>query len=260
MPLVDQSPTPPHNSGHSVMLTAVYALHMSKKTFLFCRSVSATYQWGGVVRLDLVSAPPGTALVFYGPPALHVHAMPLLSQHDLVQSAAALAAQHRTSQHDSAQHDSAQHDSAQHDSAQHDSAQTTATEPNQSSSQRNGSVTSHSSQHHGAWDAQAAVFTTLRDTSQVPHAADSEADDGGMPAQHSPDEQLQDEEEEKHLLQAELHAAAGEEDDGGNAKLFAETSVLARGGLKVTEKASLTSFDCLVCGLVLMHDACHGSN
>ena len=222
--------------------------------------MSATYQWGGVARLDLVSAPLGTALVFYGPPALHVHAMPLLSQHDLVQSAAALAAQHRTSQHaQHAQHDSSPLEAAQHDPAQHDSAQTTATEPYQSSSQQDGSLKSHSSQHPGVSDSKAGVFTTLHDTSQVPHAADSEADDGGMLAQCSPDEQLQEEGEE-HLLQAELHAAAGhqhaaagEEDDGVDEKLFAETSVLARGGLKITEKASFTALDCLVCGLNSMH-------
>ncbi|KAL0044056.1 hypothetical protein WJX82_006266 [Trebouxia sp. C0006] len=43
---------------------------------------SATYQWGGVARLDIVSAPPSTALAFYGPPALHVHALPLVAEEE----------------------------------------------------------------------------------------------------------------------------------------------------------------------------------
>ena len=224
-----------------------------------CRSVSATYQWGGVARLDLVSAPPGTALVFYGPPALHVHAMPLLSQHDLVQSA---AAQHRTSQHNSAQHDSAQHDSAQRDSAQgdaaqgdsaqlataqHDSAPATITQDDLSSSQQNGSVTSHITEHQDAADSQPGVFRNDQDLSQTPQAVDSDADDGVLPTGYSSDRQLQ--QQAHQLLQAESHAnlgyqeaAAGEEDDGDDEGLFAEASVLARGGLKVTEKASRTCF------------------
>ena len=205
--------------------------------------------------MDLVSAPPGTALVFYGPPALQVHAMPLLSQHDLVQSAAALAAQHCTSKHGSAQRDSPlpnspHHDSAQHETAQRDSAQTTDTEPDQSSSPENNRVTSHSSEHYDAADSQPGMFSTHQDLHQVPHEAHSEADDV-MLAQHSSKEPWQ--EEDKHpRLQAELpgighqhtalrhqRAAAGEEDEGVDKGLFAESSVLARGGLKVTEKASL---------------------
>lgn len=220
--------------------------------------MSATYQWGGVARLDLVSAPPSTGLVFYGPPALHVHAMPLLSQHDLVQSAATLAAQHRTSWHDSAQRDS-----AQHEAAQHDSAQATATKPDQSSSQQNDSFTLHNSGHRDSLDSQPGGFSTHQDLSQVPHLADLEADDV-MLAQHSANKQWQ-EEEEHPQLQAEpnglgrphtgnghQHEIAGEEDDWDDEGLFAETSVLARGGLRVTEKASFTAFDCLVCGVHVM--------
>ena len=196
--------------------------------FFFCSFVSATYQWGGVARLDLVSAPPGTALAFYGPSALHVHAMPLLSQHDLVQSAAALAAQPRTSQHDSAQHEA-------------------ATKPR---SQQNDSLTSHSSEQHDAADSHLGMFGTDQNLPQAPHAADSEADDVTQ-AQHSLNKQWQKEEEYPDL-QAELtglghqRKPAGEEDKGSDEGLFAETSVLARGGLKVTEKASLTALDCLV--------------
>lgn len=217
------------------------------------RSVSATYQWGGVARLDLVSAPHSTALVFYGPPALHVHAMPLLSQLDLVQSAAAQA---RTSQHDSSQHDSAQRDSAQRDSAQgdsaqlataqHDSAQANLTRHNLSSSQQNGSVTLHNTEHHAA-DAQPGVFSNDQDLSQTPQAVDSEADEGVSPTEHSSDRQLQP--QAHQLSQAEPHAtvgyqeaAADEEDGGDDEGLFAEASVLARGGLKVTEKVSQTWF------------------
>ena len=213
-----------------------------------------------MARLDLVSAPPGTALVFYGPPALQVHAMPLLSQHDLVQSAAALAAQHRASHHDSAQRDSPQRDSAQHATAQRDSAQATNTEPDQSSSLQNDRLTSHSSEHHDAADAQAQMSSTHQDLSQLPHAADSEAGDV-MLTQHSSKQPWQ-EEEEHHRLQAELtglghqhtalrhqHAAGGEEDEGGDEGLFAETSVRARGGLKVTEKASPVVLDCFLCDL-----------
>ena len=213
-----------------------------------CRSVSATYQWGGVARLDLVSAPRGTALVFYGPPALHVHAMPLLSQHDLVLSA---AAQPRTSQHNSAQHESAQCDSAQGDSAQlataqHDSAQAILTQHNLSSSQQNGSVPSHNTEYQDAADSQPGVFDTDPHLSQTPQAMDSGVDDGVSPTGYLPDRQVQ---QQAHLLQAEPHvnlgyqeAAAGEEDNGDNEGLFAEASVLARGGLKVTEKASRTCF------------------
>ena len=50
--------------------------------------MSATYQWGGLARLDIVSAPYGTGLAFFGPPALSVHPMPLLQPDEQVQSSA----------------------------------------------------------------------------------------------------------------------------------------------------------------------------
>jgi nitric-oxide synthase len=39
---------------------------------------AATYAWGGLARVDVRGAPPGTRLVFYGPPVLRVGARPLL--------------------------------------------------------------------------------------------------------------------------------------------------------------------------------------
>ncbi|KAL3152747.1 hypothetical protein ABBQ38_012336 [Trebouxia sp. C0009 RCD-2024] len=223
-------------------------------------SVSATYQWGGVARLDVVSAPPGTALVFYGPPALHVHAMPLLSQHDMVQSASTLAAQHSSSLHDAAQRDSAQrdsagleaaqHGSAQRDSAQQDSAQSNAAERDSAQAEAAEADQSHS-QHlssspvsnnfHTTANAQSTRLRTQQDLSRTSDAADSEADEGLAPAQHLSD--IQSPKQARQLLQAEphgtvshQHAAAGEEEEEGDEGLFAEASVQARGGLKLTEK------------------------
>lgn len=46
------------------------------------RSVAATYMWGGLVRIDVLSAPPSTHLVFYGPKALKVFDLPLLGGGD----------------------------------------------------------------------------------------------------------------------------------------------------------------------------------
>ncbi len=40
---------------------------------------AATYAWGGVARVDVSGAPPGTRLIFYGPAALRVGAGPLVS-------------------------------------------------------------------------------------------------------------------------------------------------------------------------------------
>lgn len=49
------------------------------------QSVTATYLWGGIARLDILEAPPQTALAFYGPPCLHVEPLPLLEEDDLVE-------------------------------------------------------------------------------------------------------------------------------------------------------------------------------
>jgi nitric-oxide synthase, plant len=40
---------------------------------------AGTYAWGGLARFDVRGAPPGTRLIFYGPPALRVGACPLTS-------------------------------------------------------------------------------------------------------------------------------------------------------------------------------------
>lgn len=49
------------------------------------RPVAATYLWGGIARVDVLKAPPQTALAFYGPPCLHVEPLPLLEEDDLVE-------------------------------------------------------------------------------------------------------------------------------------------------------------------------------
>ena len=41
-----------------------------------CRSGQASYWWGAVARVDVVAGPSCTRLVFYGPQALRVQAMP----------------------------------------------------------------------------------------------------------------------------------------------------------------------------------------
>lgn len=46
---------------------------------------SATYMWGGVARIDVVSCPSATHLVFYTPPAVSVAALPLLGEDDYVE-------------------------------------------------------------------------------------------------------------------------------------------------------------------------------
>eukprot|EP00879_Flechtneria_rotunda_P017821 GHRR01018680.1.p1 GENE.GHRR01018680.1~~GHRR01018680.1.p1 ORF type:complete len:565 (+),score=194.15 GHRR01018680.1:1522-3216(+) len=42
------------------------------------KQVSATYIWSGLVRVDIVSGPPSSCIVFYGPPTLRVYGLPLL--------------------------------------------------------------------------------------------------------------------------------------------------------------------------------------
>lgn len=205
----------------------------------------------------MVSAPPGTALVFYGPPALHVHAMPLLSQHAMVQSAATLAAQHSVTQHDSAQHDSAGLEAAQHDSAQRDSTLFEAAEPDSAqaeaakadrSQSQHLSSSANPTEFHKTADPQPTGLSIQQDLSRTSDAADSEAGEGQAPAQHLSDIQLP--KQARQHLQAEhdtvshQHAAAGEEEEEeeGDEGLFAEASVQARGGLKSTEKASHVAF------------------
>ncbi len=43
-------------------------------------SGQASYLWSGLARIDVLQGPPTTQLVFYGPPALRVSAVPLLGQ------------------------------------------------------------------------------------------------------------------------------------------------------------------------------------
>lgn len=44
------------------------------------KQVSATYLWSGLVRVDVLSGPPSTSLVFCGPKTLRVAALPLLAE------------------------------------------------------------------------------------------------------------------------------------------------------------------------------------
>mmetsp|Transcript_23158 Transcript_23158/g.60253 ORF Transcript_23158/g.60253 Transcript_23158/m.60253 type:complete len:403 (-) Transcript_23158:151-1359(-) len=45
----------------------------------------ATYLWGGIARIDVVEAPPGTQLAFYGPSVLKVFGIELLGEEDEIQ-------------------------------------------------------------------------------------------------------------------------------------------------------------------------------
>lgn len=49
------------------------------------KQVSATYAWGGLVRVDVVSAPPETSVVFYGPSSLMVYDQSLAGEHEALQ-------------------------------------------------------------------------------------------------------------------------------------------------------------------------------
>lgn len=42
--------------------------------------MSCSYLWSGLARVDVLSAPPSTSLVFYGPKSLRVAALPLLAE------------------------------------------------------------------------------------------------------------------------------------------------------------------------------------
>jgi hypothetical protein len=44
------------------------------------KQVSASYLWSGLARVDVLSGPPSTSLVFYGPKTLRVAALPLLAE------------------------------------------------------------------------------------------------------------------------------------------------------------------------------------
>jgi nitric-oxide synthase len=44
------------------------------------QQVSASYLWSGLVRIDILSGPPSTSLVFYGPKSMRVAGLPLLAE------------------------------------------------------------------------------------------------------------------------------------------------------------------------------------
>ena len=44
------------------------------------QQVSASYLWSGLVRIDVLSGPPSTSLVFYGPKSMRVAGLPLLAE------------------------------------------------------------------------------------------------------------------------------------------------------------------------------------
>lgn len=218
-----------------------------------CRSVSATYQWGGVARVDVVSAPFGTALAFYGPPALHVHALPLVSQHDMVQSAAALATQHDTRQPSTAQRDEGQHGAAQHAAAWH-----SASEPAQEAAV----AADDDSNDHNLIQDELLASRLMLDVHEAPGPNSHQTPDSS----HSSDSrqrtasacvpQLQQQHrhvqppaaDSSHDFTTPARAAdsvcesaeEGMEEDEG---LFAEASVLSRGGLKMVEKVICPDFE-----------------
>ena len=222
--------------------------------------VSATYQWGGVARLDIVSAPPGTALAFYGPPALHVHALPLVAQEELVQSAAALAAQCDSAQRDTAQHDIAQHSTAQSTSAQRDAsgASELATHPLDD----HGMIQDEPSVNDVMQDWHQPLPATLQSSSAVLTAGQHHANDqvAKPPSQQQP-RQLQQQQHvysQQHddpgrhemassdafvslVHEGSVHEPvrqAVEEEGEAEEGLFGEVSVLARGGLRMTDKVT----------------------
>ena len=223
-----------------------------------CRSVSATYQWGGVARVDVVSAPFGTALAFYGPPALHVHALPLVSQHDVVQSAAALATQHDTRQHSTAQRDEGQHGKAQHAA---EPAQEAAVAADDDSNDH-----SLSPDQPSMSDLKLDVHEALPNSHQTPIASHSLDGRQRTSSAHVPQLQQQHRHvqppaaDSSHDFTTPARAAdsvsesaeEGMEEDEG---LFAEASVISRGGLKMVEKVICPDFPmCSGCCRAMSHD------
>jgi len=246
---------------------------------LCSRLASATYQWGGVARLDIVSAPPGTALAFYGPPALHVHALPLVGQEELVQSAAALAAQADSAQRDTAQHDIAQHSMAQSTSAQRDAsgASELATHPLDDHDM----IQDEPSMNNIMQDWHEPLPATLQSSSAVQTAGQHHANDQVAKVQPQQQQQLQQQQQQlqqqqpqqlQQQLQQQQHVYSQQHDDPGRHEmassdafvrpvhegsvhepvgqaeeegeeedeegLFGEGSVLARGGLRMTDKVT----------------------
>ena len=233
---------------------------------LCSRLVSATYQWGGVARLDIVSAPPGTALAFYGPPALHVHALPLVGQEELVQSAAALAAQS-----DSAQRDTAQHDTAQHSAIQSTLAQRDASGGAQGSTELathplddHDMIQDEPSMNNIMQDWHQPLPASLQSSSAVQTAGQHHSNDQVVQPQPQQQQQQLQQQQQQHVY-SQQHDDPGrremassdalvslvhedgahepvrqaEEEEGGDEEgLFGEGSVLARGGLRMTDKVT----------------------
>jgi hypothetical protein len=70
-----------HNSVSSKNFQAQALFIGCEQHCLACRGVAAcgTYCWGGLVRIDVLDAPLSASLVFYGPKALAVRALPLVA-------------------------------------------------------------------------------------------------------------------------------------------------------------------------------------
>ena len=211
-----------------------------------------------MARLDIVSAPPGTALAFYGPPALHVHALRLVGQEELVQSAAALAAQCDSAQRDTAQHDIAQHSRAQSTSAQRDAsgASELATHPLDD----HGMIQDEPSVNDIMQDWHQPLPATLQSSSAVLTAGQHHAND--QVAKPLPQQQPQQLQQQQHVYSQQhddpgrhemassdalaslvheggVHVRQAVEKEGeAEEGLFGEASVLARGGLRMTDKVT----------------------
>ena len=64
--------------GDAVSVKAIARERWLKKSGGGATPVSATYVWGGLVRIDVVAAPSSTALAFMGSGNMRVYSMPLL--------------------------------------------------------------------------------------------------------------------------------------------------------------------------------------
>ena len=253
-----------------------------------CRSVSATYQWGGVARVDLVSAPPGTALAFYGPPALRVHALPLVGPEELVQSTAALTAQHDSEQPSSAQTHSAdlsraQHDDiSQHGTAQHIAKPDAALQPStaQLSASRHNQAGFDAiidlEASHGHIPDQLSTNDRMLDRHEPPSSSSSSSfsssssslnhveapveqqeeseappqqhwESEAHPQQHVNDIRQEASGDQQHVTaprtQTDEEDVVDEEEEEDS--LFAETSVIARGGLRMMQKVTHAQTICM---------------
>ncbi len=214
--------------------------------------------------MDVVSAPSGTALAFYGPPALHVHALPFVGQEEVVQSAAALAAQS----------DSAQRDTARHDIAQHSTAQSTLAQRNASGGAQGASeLATHPLDDHDMIQDEPSMNNIVQDWHEPLPASLQSSNAVQTAGQHHGNDQVakpQPQQQQKQQQQQQQHVYSQQHDDSGRHEmasldafvspvreegahepvrqaeeeeegeegLFGEASVLARGGLRVTDKVT----------------------